>query len=380
MMTASALFFFSQACFVVVSLYMQVMLKNLRYSYSLIGFGMALMELLGMIGPVLVGAFVDRHGHMRKVLGVLMVALCGSVLLIVRLPLYAIPLFACGLAGFCNKSQLSLQDALGMDVAHGDVDKYSRMRAMGTLGAVFFSFLYGLTRLPDVSDNRSILHLILISSVPYLVLCFFPHHGRKGMPQARPVVRAKGERWCDRSFVLCLVLVAMGRLAMAGVQYMPLYMVDVLGDDRIMLMYTCATMSEFAAMLLAGRLINQRVLSPLACMVISSLAVALRMLLYAMVPSVLGVALAQCTHSFCFGFFQPAIVLFVRQLVSPTDQAKGMGFMQSVGTGLMTMVGNLCCGFLVDLYGYRGMFLSCGAVALASALLFWGFRRRFSTT
>ncbi len=380
MVTASAIFFFSQACFVVVSLYMQVMLKNLRYSYFLIGLGMALMELLGMVGPVLVGAFVDRHGHMRQVLGGLMVVLGVAVLLIVLLPLYAVPLVACGLVGFCNKSQVSLQDALGMEIAQGDVDRYSRMRAMGTLGATFFSFLYGVTRLPDVSDNRSILRLILVSSIPYLALCFFPHHSRGMAPPVRQVARAKGERWCDRSFVLCLVLVAMGRLAMAGVQYMPLYMVDVLGDDRIMLMYACATMSEFVAMLLAGRLINQHILSPLACMVISSLAVALRMLLYAMVPSVLGVALAQCTHSFCFGFFQPAIVLFVRQLVSPADQAKGMGFMQSIGTGLMTMVGNLSCGFLVDFYGYRAMFLSCGAVALASALLFWVFRRRFSTT
>lgn len=380
MMTVSALFFFSQACFVVVSLYMQVLLKNLHYSYAMIGLGMALMELLGMVGPVLTGAFVDRHGHMRQVLGGLMVALGVSVLLIVHLPLYAVPLAACGVVGFCNKSQVSLQDALGMDVAQGDVDRYSRMRAMGTLGATFFSLLYELVHLPDVSDNHSILRLILVSSTPYLVLCFFPHHGQAMVPAVRPAAQGKESRWCDRSFVLCLVLVAMGRLAMAGVQYMPLYMVDVLGDDRIMLMYACATMSEFAAMLLAGRLINQHILSPLACMVISSLAVVLRMLLYAMVPSVLGVALAQCTHSFCFGFFQPAIVLFVRQLVSPTDQAKGMGFMQSIGTGLMTMVGNLFCGFLVDFYGYRAMFLSCGAVALASAVLFCVFRRRFSTT
>lgn len=378
MVMTSAIFFVSQACFVVLNVYLQVVLRNAGYSYFAIGFGMALLELFGMVGPVVTGSFVDRHGHVRQSLGVLMALVSCAFFLIVHASWFFLPLLCCGVIGFCNKSQVSLQDALALAKAEGNVDRYAHMRVMGTLGATFFSLLYGFLHVPDASDSRSIFRLVLVASLPYLLLCFFPHSHRNVREVHAP--KGEGSPWCTRSFVICLVLVALSRLAMAGVQYMPLYMVDELGDDRVTLMYACATASEFVAMLVSGKLIERHVLSPLSCMIISSCAIFVRMVLYAAFPSPLGVALAQATHSFCFGFFQPAVVLFVRRLVSPDHQGRGMGYMQSIGTGLMTMVGNLLCGFLVDVSGYRVMFLCCGATALASAVLFWAFRRCLSTT
>lgn len=378
MISVSASFFLVQAVLVLVNTYLQVLLKNLGFSYVLIGIALALAELFGMAGPLATGAFVDRRGHLKGALFASMAVLDLSlVVLLLRSPGFLLPLLAYGMVGFCNKSGVTLEDTAGMQLAGGDVARYTRMRAMGTLGAFVFSVAYTLLHLPSATDNRQIVGCMLAGSVPYLVVVACGRHfsvpGGEGRAPA-----ARGRRWFDRAFVPGVVLIAVSRFAMSATGFMPLYMVDVVGDDRIALMYAFATFSEFGAMFLAGHLVRAKGVSPAVLLSLSSFGVALRLVLYVAFPSVAGVAAGQCMHSLCFGFFQPAMVQFVQDHVAPTDHAKGLGLVQAAGTGLVTMAGNFLGGILIDRFGYRCMFLSFSVVALAGCGLFLLGRRRLS--
>lgn len=108
---------------------------------------------------------------------------------------------------------------------------------------------------------------------------------------------------------------------------------------------------------------------------ISSVAIVVRLLIYALFPTPIGVILGQLLHSICYGLFQPAAILFINLKTPPSDRTTGMALYMGVGMGLPAFLGSALGGTVVEIFGYRWLFASYTLFAVASILLFWRFRK-----
>ena len=113
----------------------------------------------------------------------------------------------------------------------------------------------------------------------------------------------------------------------------------------------------------------------MAIIALASAAIVVRLLVYAFVPTKLGVVSGQLIHSICYGLFQPAAVAFINLKTPPAYRTTGMALFLGLGTGLPVVLGSILGGFVVEALGYRWLFASFSLFALASLALYAAYRK-----
>ena len=61
-------FFFVYAIYAVINPFLQVMLRNLGYSYDMVGVLLSMFEVAGIVGPLVLARRIDKRGDMRGAL------------------------------------------------------------------------------------------------------------------------------------------------------------------------------------------------------------------------------------------------------------------------------------------------------------------------
>ena len=187
-------------------------------------------------------------------------------------------------------------------------------------------------------------------------------------------------KWYDRAFIVGLVIIAFNRISMSSItSFFSLYLVEELSINAISLMNAIGAGSEYGAMILAGILIQRKKVLPVHLLMISSVAMVVRLLIYAFVPTFGGVLAAQLLHSLCYGFFHPAAIFFVARRVKRSHRTVGMSMYVSLGTGLPAVIGSSLGGLVVEQFGYRSLFMGYSLFALLSLLLSIVFYRVMTT-
>ena len=178
-------------------------------------------------------------------------------------------------------------------------------------------------------------------------------------------------------FLLGLIIIALGRLAMAPVNsFFSLYLLDEVKWDAVGGMYALAAISEIPLMMLSGKIISR--LGPMRATAIGSAAIAIRLSIYVIFPNPAGIVAAQLLHSLCFGLLHPAGVSFVALMVPPERRAQGMAAYMGIGVGLPTFAGSALGGVIVQDWGYRALFGSFILFAIAAIVVYAATRRRFA--
>jgi len=374
-------FFFVYSIFAIVNPYLQVLLRNSGYSYEAVGVLLGIFEVAGIVGPLIVGRIVDKTGRLKDTVLVATAATALGLILLVRPGPVWLTIFALSLTAFFLRALLPLVDTVATNLFNGDAQKYSRIRAFGTLGFVAFSLAYSALGIPILTDNSNIIMYALLGCV-----CFFlpvlswkeAKHPKK--EKNTPKVRTKRQPfsanpWFDLAFVIGLIIIAFNRLSMSAVtSFFSLYLVEELHIYSISLMNAIAAGSEIILMLLAGYLIQKKGVLPIFLLLISALGMALRLLLYARFPTLAGVIVGQLLHSVCFGFFHPAAIQLVARRVKRTHRTLGMSMYISLGIGIPTVLGSSLGGLITGRFGYKVLFESFSVFAMISAVLclvFW---------
>ena len=376
-------FFFVYSIFAIVNPYLQVLLRNSGYSYEAVGVLLGIFEVAGIVGPLVVGRIVDKTGRLKDTVLVATAATALGMLLLVRSGPVWVTIVALSITAFFLRALLPLVDTVATNRFNGDAQKYSRIRAFGTLGFVLFSLAYSVMGRPIITDNSSIIMYGLLGCV----LFFLPvlswkeqKHPKKEKNKQKTRTKAlrkpfSANPWFDSAFVIGLIIIAFNRLSMSAVtSFFSLYLVEELHINSISLMNAIGAGSEIVLMLLAGYLIQKKGVLPVFLLLISGLGMALRLLLYARFPTLPGVIVGQLLHSLCFGFFHPAAIQLVARRVKRTHRTLGMSMYISLGTGLPTVLGSSLGGFLTEGYGYKVLFESFSVFAMISVVLclvFW---------
>ncbi len=378
-------FFFVYSIIAVMGPFLQVLLRNSGYSYEAVGVLLGIFEVAGIIGPLVVGRIVDKTGRLKDTVLSATGALALGLILLGRDGPIWLTILALVITALCLRSLLPLIDTVATNRFNGDAQKYSYIRAFGTLGFVLFSLAYAAIERPVITDNSSIIRYALLGCLLFFipVLSWKEEKMQASVEKKSPTkVKAKlfsENPWFDSAFVIGLIIIAFDRLSMSAVtSFFSLYLVEELHITAITLMNAIAAGSELLFMVLAGYLIQKRGVLPVFLLLISGFGMIIRLLLYASFPTLAGVIAGQLLHSVCFGFFHPAAIQLVARRVKRTHRALGMSMYISLGTGLPTVLGSSLGGFITEKYGYKTLFQSFSGFAMISVLLCFIFWKQMS--
>jgi MFS transporter, PPP family, 3-phenylpropionic acid transporter len=374
--------------------YLQLLVRGLGYGPAAVGVLLGLFEIVGIAGPLVIARRADASGRYRPSLLATAALVLASLplLVLVRSPFAtaaALVLLSLGL-----RSMIPLLDAATVAMGAGKPGwDYGKLRAFGSAGFVLVAL--GLQLVPgfDRSPPERIA-LFLGAFAALFGLCLFalpePHASRAGsgalaaeVPKAPARAPAGAEPPAPRGartafLVLGLCVIALGRLGMAPINsFFSLYLVDEVKWDAVGGMWALSALSEIPLMILSGLIVAR--LGPMRSIALGSLAIALRLGIYAAFPSPAGVAAGQLLHSLCFGLLHPAGVAFAALAVPPARRAQGMALYMGLGVGLPSFAGSALGGGIVQAWGYRALFGSFIAFALAAAALYLAKRRTFET-
>ncbi|HRY54201.1 MAG TPA: MFS transporter [Spirochaetia bacterium] len=371
------------AIYGIVSPYLPVLLRGLGYGPAALGLLLALFEVAGIIGPLVLTAGADARsrggGSGSRPL------LAGTALCVLAsLPGLALPLgpaataLSLVLLALGLKTMVPLMDALVSSYAasRGPALRggYGRIRAPGTLG--FIAAALALQAAPAAFSGSppALAACMGLATLAFLAAALaLPAPPASAGPS--PAGRAPKRR-ADPAFALGIAIIALNRMSMAPINsFLALYAKEDLGLDAAGAIWAISASAEIPFMLAAGRFIARR--GPMPTIALSSVAIVARLALYTIFPSFGGIAAAQLLHSLCYGLYLPAAIRFVAERFPPERQATGMAIYMGAGVGLPAVLGSAIGGYVVEAWGYTTLFLSFTLFALASLALWAGTRARF---
>lgn len=366
----------------IIGPYLQVMVRNLGYSYEVVGALLSLYEIASIVGPLIIAAYIDRTQRMRSTLIIASIATSLSIMMLAYINHLAIIAFALIALAFFFRSIMPVLDSWANNQYDGNSRSYSYVRAFGSLGFVLISLFFAATGLPVSTSNPSIAVWGMGLSLIFLLsILFWPKQSEDKLRQTREKnTNNDGGPWFDRAFVVGMIIISLNRFALSSVNsFFSLYLVEVIQSNSISLMHAIASGSEIFAIVIAGRLLHKEKVLPVHLFGASSIALVIRLALYAFVPTIAGAVIGQLLHSFCFGAFQPAAIYFVARRVKRHRRTMGMTIYTSVGNGIPAVIGSLVGGVLIQRYGYAKLFLSYAGFAIASLVLSLFFLSTLST-
>jgi PPP family 3-phenylpropionic acid transporter len=377
----------------VSSPYLQILLRGLGYGPAAVGLFLGLFEVVGIFGPLAISPLADRAGRFKPSLFACTALSCAPLapLVLVRNPI--VTTFSLVVLSLGLRSMVPIMDA--STVAFSSARKgwdYGHLRAAGSFGFVVIDlvlqFLPGFDQSPP---GRIALWTGCLAAGFGLCIVILPESGsRNAVPPgpAKALLSLRTEKVkgpesgrtnmaAPGLFALGLVIIALGRLAMAPVNsFLSLYLVDEVKWNAVGGMWALAAIAEIPLMILSGRIVAR--IGPIGATILGTSAIALRLAIYALFPNPAGVVVAQLLHSLCFGLIHPAGVAFIALMVPPERRTRGMAAYMGLGVGLPAFVGSALGGIVVQSWGYRALFGSFIIFALAAIILYAATRKKFS--
>ncbi len=365
------------AMYGISSPYLQLMVRKLGYSPAAVGLFVGFFELVGITGPVFIAQIADRFGKLKPFLyGSAIMTIAGLVLLVpFRVPLItllSLTLLSIGLKTPVPVLDTSLLRAIESSNKKGEkAPNYGIIRAIGSAGFVAVALI--AQSIPGFDSSSTATMAIALGILAILFLLSIPSLPEIGVPNPRKDKIRFSFKWMDATYLIGLGVIALGRLAMAPIgSFFSMYLTEELHWHAVGAMWALSATCEIPFIVLSWKLIQGK--SPMVAIAISSVAIVLRLFIYALFPTPIGVVLGQLLHSLCYGLFQPAALLFINLKTPPSDRTTGMALYMGVGIGLPAFLGSALGGAVVELVGYRWLFASYTVFAIASIALFWRFR------
>jgi PPP family 3-phenylpropionic acid transporter len=370
----------------VVSPYLQMLLRGLGYGPASIGLLLAISEIAGIAGPLVLtvradsrrsGGYSSGSRRLLAGMGLCVLASLPGLAFATRPAATAVSLV---LLAIGQKTMVPLMDARVVAYSTSQGRKlrggYGSIRAPGTLGYICVTLALQFTPGFDSSPPWVMAACMGGTTLLFLAALFaLPEPERATVAAGAPP--RDDHRPADPAFVLGIVIIGLNRFAMAPVNsFLSIYASEELGLRAVGGIWALSAAAEIPLMLVASRIIART--GPMAAIALSSGAVIARLAMYAAFPSVGGIVAAQLLHSLCYGVFHPAAVAFVAERFPPERRATGMAIYMGIGVGLPAVLGSALGGYVVEAWGYKALFLSFTAFAWASLALYAATRKRLA--
>jgi MFS transporter, PPP family, 3-phenylpropionic acid transporter len=391
-------YFFVFAMYAVVVPHYQLFLAASGYSPREVGLLIGFFEIFGVAGPMVFGSIADRTGRFRelKIAGTMSAGAAFTVLLL-RLPL-GVAVLVSGIAGFLFKTGVPLTDAVAGTVLSSPREQYGHVRVMGSIGFAVTSVvipMVGLIR-PESPTSILIAFLVSIALFSAVVLVVPPpaHPGTHPFPgtdRSTGSDRTPASDRMDRStrsdslpasarrtdrdrppfppaFWAVITAIAVANIAFGSYNsFFSLYLRTTLDVQAVTLYWAIGAISEIPIVFYSGKLIRRFGVGPL--LIVSGVAMTVRLLAYAMKPALPVVALIQLLHALTFGLMLSAGIAYVNHAVPAARRATGLTIFNAIGMGLAIFIGSILAGYLIETVGFSGMYVLLAVFPAAGTVL-----------
>ena len=374
-------YFFVFAMYAVVIPHYQIFLRATGYTPASVGLMIGFFEISGVIGPMMLGRLADRTGRFREIkVATTLLAAVTIAFLLVDLP-FLPALLLSAVTGFLFKVSVPLTDAVAGSVLSDPREQYGQVRVYGSVGFAAAAIVVPAFSLLDDSDPYSMMvaflaSLALFAAVVLLVPPPAPQEeneepeANRDAPNGTPSNATTGggsaaaNGALPRLFWLVIGAISVGNIAFGAYNsFFSLYLKEELGVRAVTLFWAIGAVSEIPIIFYSGKLIRRFGLGPLLAG--SAFVMSLRLLLYALSPTVPLVVLIQTLHAVTFGVMLSSGVAYVNQTASRKTRGTAMAAFNALGIGLAVFIGSSVGGYLVEAIGYTGMY---AALAIAPAV------------
>lgn len=358
-----------QAAVSAISPYTQLLLRNKGYSHSLVGVIVAIGQVASIFFPVLFGLVSDRTRKTRLLFGLIAVGTAVAFVPAALSDSVAVTVVCFFVASALFWSLNPMNDGYENRVLKGDSSKYGVVRAMGTLGYLLCLVFFALSGFPVETDNRSIaLCTVVAIAVFCLMVLFAPDDeprsikssGKENVDGAAAKPCFFSFDWFSPKFYLMMFIVALTRVAESVIdKLLSSYMTEELMlGGKFTLLVALGAASELVMIVVGGRLMQKGRASAYGLIVLSTVGMTVRLLIYRFVPTLPAFIVAQLLHSCTFGALHIGVSKFIAQNVDESHYSLGMSFYWAIATNLPEMLGVLAGGFVIDNFGYGTLFAS----------------------
>ncbi len=383
LLTSQAGYLLLFSTFAILGPYLPLFLRARGFSPSQIGVLMGCMELAGIAGPILLAVLADRRTAYRALLAASLVL---SVILLVPLQFsssLALAVACIAAVGFAYRSSIPLIDSLVGRVLPDPARQYGRVRVAGSVGFVLISVFFQATGLISGDSSLSVLVSFAITAgLTALAAAFLPvvPAARRAAEAPRPSAAAAKPpaarpQEFDASFwaVMAVIFLAWFGIS-AHYSFFSLYLRERFDMTNVSLVWALGSIAELATVYFSGALISRFGVRRL--LLVSLAAISLRLVIYALSPSLLVIGAVQVLHAFTFGTLHTASVAYVNRKIGGSRRGLGIAVYHSLGTGVPRFIASSVGGYLLEARGFPTLFLVYAAVPLLGIAVLVAFGRR----
>jgi PPP family 3-phenylpropionic acid transporter len=173
---------------------------------------------------------------------------------------------------------------------------------------------------------------------------------------------------CRPAFLCFTFCAFLGRFAMMSYYgFFTLYLATVHGVEKAGLIWLLGPLSEIPVIFFSRRIMARTGVRNLFAL--GLLGAALRLVGFALAPSLWVLVPLQFLHSLTFGAYHCSTVTYVSRAVPPRLQSTAQTLFAAVTQGLGSMLGGAVGGLLARHFGFRALYGTFGGLAAASLLL-----------
>jgi len=364
-----AFLFFYYAGWALVFSFIPIYLREQGLTIGEIGSLSALSAFIGALIQTPIGSLSDRIKKRKPfiIFGLLINSLL-YLFLFPRLTVYREFIFLYAVSGLCTYTILTASSVLMVDLSiSGEIGRdYASSRIWGSIGFLTSILLTGA--IPLLTYGRNIFIAVSIIFFFSAVLVMFIKEPERKAGILAPQVKGFKRLITNRQLLSFLFFYFLYYTTLTGASSNVNLLVKSLGGSNRMVSFSYAMSSgiEIPFMFIMGSLSDKIGRRPL--LVLASIALPLRMLLYGIALKPVHIIGIQTMHSVTFAVISIVPIGYINDIIHPDERGTAQG-MFNMTTGFASAFAPFLAGYVADIVGISRMYLFLMILALISS--FW---------
>ncbi|MCX7013194.1 MAG: MFS transporter [Candidatus Sumerlaeota bacterium] len=362
-------YFMLFAVFGIYTPYLQVLLKNQGFDERQIGFIQSAIDFAGLFAPFLWGWLSDHSHHRRALLATTIIGAGFCFTGFGWIDGFTLAIANALALGVFYRSVIPLTDGLVLRYLAEQGGDYGRPRSAGSFAFIGINLLLEALGVSGAAGRELVLGGMLATTALHAIsVRLLPLTARERAERAEGVRLRKRIDWSvllGGPFVIFLVAAFPGRVGIMGYySFFSLYLKEVFHQDKIGYLWVLGPLSEIPIIFLSSRIIRRIGARNLFALGVGGAVV--RLLGYALAPSIWFVIPLQFLHCLTFGAFHTSAMAIIQRLVPSDMKQTAMTVFHIFSIVAASVVGSALGGVLIHAYGFRTMYLVYSGLTLAS--------------
>lgn len=348
-------YFFFTAVFALLSPQMQILLSKKGFNIEQIGWLLGVQQVVGILGPLLLAAPVDRHAKYKRALLVLLVLIIPTFIALIQFSTFWTVLIIMAISGILLRSIVPFSDAYASHLLEKPDKQYGPIRTMGSIGFLSLSFFIDFSGILESNYQARFLIIMIAVLIPVFLIILFLLPSKVKHLQSDNKGSLKPDKPLDIRFWFILGILFLGWLGKSSYfSFYSLYLNES-GIFKVNLQWALGALCEIPLLFFSGWILKKFSLKNL--MIIALFTVAFRLGLFALTPGKVILTASQLLHAITFGLLHICSISFINRNTGPSQRALGMVLYMSVARGGAGFIGSAVGGMiaintgLASLYG-----------------------------